>query len=156
MIFLYIAAEGPIGHVIGIDLLALCPVPGATSLEHMDFTDPANRKVIIDKVQANSTSGYANTVLSDMSPRASGIKTQDHQESCRLFLSALRFSLDIIPEGGHFISKLLQGYEDRNVRNIAERFYKKVSIFKPNASYSDSTEIYIVAQTKLKLDNITL
>jgi 23S rRNA (uridine2552-2'-O)-methyltransferase len=135
--------------VIGIDLLPITPVPGATFLGSTDFTQKETFDKI-KKVLENGPSNMPNVVISDMSPNASGIKFLDHQLSTELCLSALKFSLTVLPKRGHFACKLLQGPEQKNIEQLLSKFFKNVTVFKPNSSRTDSTELYLVAKIRLK------
>jgi len=134
--------------VIGIDLLPIAPLPGAVFLDSTDFTDPSVL-ARIEKVKETRPFQVINTVISDMSPNATGIKSLDHELSTELCLSALKFALTVLPHGGHFISKLLQGQEQKRLEILLAKFFRTVSVFKPKASRLDSCEIYLVAKKRI-------
>ena len=143
-----ISDDGPVGLVIGIDLLPIAPLPGAVFLDSTDFTDPSVL-ARIEKVKETRPFQVINTVISDMSPNATGIKSLDHELSTELCLSALKFALTVLPHGGHFISKLLQGQEQKRLEILLAKFFRTVSVFKPKASRLDSCEIYLVAKKRI-------
>src|SRR6516164_1654870 len=67
-----VAARGGAARVVGVDLLAVDPVAGATILQG-DFTDPAMQERL-----TAALGGKADLVLSDMAPNTTGHAGTDH------------------------------------------------------------------------------
>jgi len=126
-------------HVVGIDLLPVDPIPGATcvQLDFRDETAPAALKTMLD--------GPADVVLSDMAASATGHKPTDHLRIMALCELALDFALDVLKPGGSFLAKVLQGGAERELMATLKRAFHQVRHVKPKASRSDSAEMYVLA-----------
>ncbi|XP_050684482.1 rRNA methyltransferase 2, mitochondrial [Leptidea sinapis] len=132
----------PKGTVLAIDKLQIYPIEGATIMSNMDFsTIEAHNKVI------TSLNGReVDLVLSDMAPSASGIRELDKDRIIGLCYMALRFAALVTRVGGNFLFKVWDGKEVPILEMDLERFYKNIKILKPNASRSESSEKFILAQ----------
>lgn len=127
------------GFVLGIDIQAVDPIPGA-EIHQLDFMeDDAD-----DKVKA-WLGGKADVVMSDMAAASSGHKQTDHLRIIALCEAAAYLAFDVLVEGGTFVAKVLQGGAEGVLQAELKRRFKKVSNFKPPASRSDSSEKFVVA-----------
>jgi 23S rRNA (uridine2552-2'-O)-methyltransferase len=127
------------GKIVGIDILEMEPVPGATIL-HLDFmTDEAP-----DKLKA-LLQGAADVVLSDLAASATGHQQTDHLKIMALAETAYQFASEVLAPGGAFIAKVLQGGATGDLLKILKRDFAEVRHVKPPASRKDSAEIYVVA-----------
>lgn len=127
------------GKVVGIDIQAMEPVPGAEIVE-MDFLEegaPEKLKALLD--------GPADLVLSDMAAPATGHPQTDHLRIMVLAEVALDFAEEVLAEGGGFVAKVLQGGSEKELLNRLRQRFAKVRHMKPPASRSDSAELYVVA-----------
>ena len=127
------------GKVVGIDILAMDPVPGATIL-HLDFMTeeaPEQLKALLD--------GDADVVLSDMAASATGHQRTDHLKIMALAETAYAFAAEVLAPGGTFIAKVLQGGATGDLLKELKRDFEEVKHVKPPASRKDSAEIYVVA-----------
>ena len=82
------------GRVVGVDLLAVDPVPGAVMLQG-DFTEPEVQERLVAEL-----GGKADLVLSDMAPNTTGHAATDHLRIMALAEAALEFALEVLAEGG--------------------------------------------------------
>jgi 23S rRNA (uridine2552-2'-O)-methyltransferase len=127
------------GKIVGIDILEMEPVPGATIL-HLDFmADEAP-----DKLKA-LLQGEADVVLSDMAAPAIGHQQTDHLKIMALAETAYQFASEVLAPGGAFIAKVLQGGATGDLLKTLKRDFAEVRHVKPPASRKDSAEIYVVA-----------
>ena len=127
------------GKVVGIDILEMEPVPGATIL-HLDFMSeeaPDKLKALLD--------GEADVVLSDMAASATGHQQTDHLKIMALAETAYVFAREVLAPGGTFIAKVLQGGATGDLLKELKRDFEEVRHVKPPASRKDSAEIYVVA-----------
>ncbi len=127
------------GSVVGIDLLEVEPINGATILQG-DFTDddaPEKIKQVLD--------GKANGVLSDMASNTTGHKQTDHLRIIALVEMALYFALEILEKDGYFVAKVFSGGTENNILRILKKHFTKVFHYKPPSSRKDSPEMYVVA-----------
>ncbi len=125
--------------IVGIDLLPVDPLSGATFLQG-DFADPempAKLAVLIG--------GAADVVLSDMAPNTTGHTATDHLRILALADLALEFAAGVLTPGGAFVCKLFQGGAERALLSRLQRHFGKVRHAKPPASRKQSSELYVVA-----------
>jgi len=127
------------GFVLGIDLQEVAPIDGAPQIQ-LDFMDDG-----ADDIVKEALNGHADVVLSDMAAKATGHKATDHLRIVALCETAALFARDTLAEGGAFIAKVLQGGADGELVTALKRDFKTVRHFKPPASRSDSSEMYLVA-----------
>jgi len=96
-----VAAEivGRSGKVVGIDLVALEPLPfPQVTLLQGDATDPVQQ----ERIRA-VLGGLADVLLSDMAPKLSGIKEVDEARSMELCRLALASAPTLLRPGGVFV-----------------------------------------------------
>ncbi len=126
-------------QVVGVDLLPVDPVPGATIIEG-DFMDEAMPGRL-----AELMGGKANLVLSDMAPNTTGHNATDHMRIMALADLALHFAVEILEPGGAFVAKVFQGGSERQMLDRMKQHFTKVRHAKPPASRKESSELYVVA-----------
>jgi len=125
--------------VVGVDLLSMDPIPGATILQG-DFMDDAMPGQL-----ANLLDGNADLVLSDMAPNTTGHNATDHLRIMALADLALHFAVEMLAEGGSFVAKVFQGGSERAMLDRMKRHFAVVRHAKPPASRKESSELYVVA-----------
>jgi 23S rRNA (uridine2552-2'-O)-methyltransferase len=130
---------GPTGRVVGIDYLAMDPVPGAELLQ-LDFLDPAAP----DRLTA-LMGEKADIVLSDMAAPTTGHAPTDHLRIMGLAETAFLFAASILKPGGGFVAKMFQGGTEQTLLDRLKRDFETVRHVKPAASRKDSAEVYLVA-----------
>lgn len=130
----------PQGLLIGVDLQAIDPVPGA-EFHVLDFLDEGAD----DKVKA-WLGGPADVVMSDMAASSSGHKGTDHLRIIALCEAAAEFAFDVLSPGGTFVAKVLAGGAEGTLQATLKKRFEKVANVKPPASRSDSSEKFVVAQ----------
>jgi len=134
-----VAVKRDAGRVVGVDLLAMDPIPGATMIQG-DFQDadmPERLHVLLG--------GAPNLVLSDMAPNTTGHAATDHVRIVALADLALDFALGVLAPGGGFVAKVFQGGSERDMLNRLKRHFALVRHAKPPASRKESSELYVVA-----------
>ncbi len=127
------------GKVIGIDLQAVEPIPGATIIQ-LDFMDPSAPDRLKELL-----GGEADVVLSDMAAASTGHAQTDHLKIIGLAETALAFAIEVLAPGGTFIAKVLQGGATNELLAPLKKHFSTVKHVKPEASRKDSAEIYVVA-----------
>lgn len=130
---------GERGHIVGIDLLPMDPIPGADLIQ-MDFMSEAAPDELKRRL-----GGLADVVMSDMAASATGHAQTDHLKIMALAETAYDFAKDVLAKGGVFIAKVLQGGATGALLKLLKRDFADVKHVKPPASRSDSAEIYVVA-----------
>ena len=130
---------GEKGHVVGIDLLPIDPIPGADLIQ-MDFMAEEAPDELKKRL-----GGAADLVLSDMAASATGHAQTDHLRIMALAEAAYDFAKDVLKPHGAFVAKVLQGGAAGELLKLLKRDFAEVKHVKPPASRSDSAEIYVVA-----------
>lgn len=134
-----VAVQRGAAAVVGVDLLEMPAVPGATIVvgDFMDETIPAQLQALLG--------GKADLVLSDMAPNTTGHNATDHLRIMALAELALHFALNNLEPGGSFVAKVFQGGSERAMLNDMKRHFAQVRHAKPPASRKESSELYVVA-----------
>ncbi|XP_037557473.1 rRNA methyltransferase 2, mitochondrial [Dermacentor silvarum] len=130
------------GTVIGLDLLPIDPVPGATFLPNTDILKPESTTKVLQCLSGKS----ADVVLSDLAPNASGVKSLDHEGIVALTYAALILSFKVLSVRGSFLCKIWNGSEAAKLSDDIRRFFQFVHYVKPPASRKESAEIYILGR----------
>ncbi len=135
-----VALEAKVGHIIGIDILEVEPVPGAEIL-HMDFMDEKAPAVLKAKL-----GGPVDLVMSDLAANTTGHRQTDHLRTIALVEAAVEFAMDVLAPGGDFVSKVFQGGAQSDLLNKLKTSFTTVRHAKPKSSRAGSPEIYLVAK----------
>ena len=126
-------------QVVAIDLLDMPRVAGATFLQ-LDFMDDKAPQKLREML-----GGQADIILSDMAPNTTGHATTDHLRIMGLLEAAYEFALEMLKPGGVFAAKVFQGGTERELLTRMRKDFETVKHAKPQASRSDSSEMYVVA-----------
>jgi 23S rRNA (uridine2552-2'-O)-methyltransferase len=132
------AAEGK-GKVIAIDLLDMPAIPGV-AFAQIDFLDDAAPEKLVAMLD-----GKADLVLSDMAANATGHRRTDHLKIVALVEAAADFARGVLRPGGAFLAKVIQGGTESELLASLKRDFASVKHVKPQASRSDSAELYVLA-----------
>ncbi len=127
------------GRVVAIDLLVMAPIPGV-EFARLDFLDASAP----DEIKA-MLGGAADVVLSDMAANATGHRKTDHLKIVALAEAAADFAREVLAPGGAFLCKVLQGGTETALLAGLKRDFTVVKHLKPEASRSDSAELYLLA-----------
>uniref|UniRef100_A0A8C3YLM7 rRNA methyltransferase 2, mitochondrial n=1 Tax=Catagonus wagneri TaxID=51154 RepID=A0A8C3YLM7_9CETA len=134
-------ATAPVGFVLGVDLLPVYPLEGATFLCPADVTDPRT----FQRIRELLPGGKADVILSDMAPNATGIRGLDHDRLISLCSSLLDMAPDVLHPGGAFLCKIWAGSQSHRLqKRLAEEFQNTKTV-KPEASRKESAELYLLA-----------
>lgn len=134
-------AERPL--VVGIDYLEMAPVSGAVILQQ-DFLDDDAPENLMAALGGEAP----NVVLSDMAAPTTGHRKTDHLRTMHLVEVALDFALEVLPPGGHFLSKTFQGGTEADLLSLMKRNFKNIYHVKPPASRDGSVELYLLAKNR--------
>ena len=134
-----VAVKRGAAQVVGIDLLPIEPIAGA-SLIQGDFTEDA-----MDARLKHVLGGKADLVLSDMAPNTTGHTMTDHIRIMGLADLALHFAVETLEPGGSFVAKVFQGGAEKTLLDQLKRHFTVVKHAKPPASRKESSELYVVA-----------
>jgi 23S rRNA (uridine2552-2'-O)-methyltransferase len=127
--------------IIAVDILPIDKIESVDFYQG-DFTD----EVFYDFLLKKTKNIKIDLVMSDMAPNISGIKVSDQAKSIYLAELARDACKEILKSNGNFICKLFQGEGFDKYIKETRGYFKKVSVFKPNASRADSSEIFMIAK----------
>lgn len=138
---------GEEGLVIGVDLQRIKPMEdnnfiGITG----DFTSEETVEEIFE-----ITGRKVDIILSDASPKLSGVKDVDQVRALDLALGVLKISGLILKSHGSLIMKAFQGEEFETLLKEIKKEFKIVKTTKPPSSRKKSVEMYVVAKNKVNI-----
>ena len=125
------------GQVLAVDVVEMDAMAGAQMLVG-DVMELETETAIRDAL-----GGRADLVLSDMAPPATGHQATDHLRIIALAEADLARGI-LNPDGG-FVAKVWQGGAEQELLSALKRDFRMVRHAKPEASRSDSAEMYVVA-----------
>ena len=135
------------GLVVGIDLNEVEPLSVNKKMTRLPVIihGDLNDSQLQDEIE-NICGRRADLVLSDMSPKLSGIRFRDASLSAELLELAFRMCERFLRPGGNFAAKIFQGQEtDDFIKKMRPRF-GRISRENLDSSRKSSTELYVVAQ----------
>jgi 23S rRNA (uridine2552-2'-O)-methyltransferase len=124
--------------VVGVDLLEIPPIEGATLLQ-ADIEDERTLRRILE-----ASAGPADLLLSDLAPSATGQRAVDRLRSEAMGEIVLDLAPELLKPGGHLLMKLLRG-ADAVLSAEARKSFKTVKMVRPDATRRESSEIYLLA-----------
>ncbi|HNV93881.1 MAG: Ribosomal RNA large subunit methyltransferase E [Candidatus Methanofastidiosum methylothiophilum] len=148
------ALVGDKGLVVGIDLkLIKDKFPNSYFIQGDIFEENIFKKI-------KEIKGEYDAIISDLSPKISGIRSLDHQKSIELSYRVLELSSILLQYKGNLLIKIFQGeFTKELIDNLKNEFYY-VKISKPESSRSASRETYVICKgykkRKLKIEDTEL
>ena len=131
---------GPQGRIVGIDLVEIEDF-GDESIKTIkaDITDDA-----VIKEASVFAGGQFDLVLSDLSPKLSGIREVDQGAMFSLASMAMQAAQSVLNRGGHFVCKLFKGADAESFVKAARDVFNKVVRVELDATRRTSNEFYLV------------
>lgn len=133
-------AVGEEGFVLGVDIQPIPAINGIVTINR-DITKAATAEEI-----SKTLPRKADLVLSDCSPKVSGIWNVDHARQIYLVEASLRIACRILRMGGSLVCKVFQGRLFKELLSKVESMFRNVYVTKPEASRKRSAEMYIIAR----------
>ncbi|MBX4930026.1 RlmE family RNA methyltransferase [Rhizobium binae] len=127
-------------RVAAIDFLEMAQLPGVKILQ-LDFLDPSAPEKLMQAV-----GGTPDLVISDMAAPTTGHHRTDHLRTMHLCEVAAHFAIEVLGEGGHFLTKTFQGGTERDLLAMLKQNFRQVVHVKPNASRAESVEMFLLAK----------
>jgi len=129
---------GPGGKVVGVDLKK----PDRFSAPNFEFIQADILGMDAERLARRISP--MDVILSDLAPRTSGIKTADLSRSMELAEKALNITLRLLKKKGHFLCKIFEGEDLKNLRNEFSLYFEGTRLIRPSAVRKGSSEIYLL------------
>jgi 23S rRNA (uridine2552-2'-O)-methyltransferase len=131
---------GEKGFVLGVDLTEIKPL------------DYVNVLTIIGDITESETTNQiaailpreADVVVSDASPKVSGIWEVDHARQIELANASLQIATSMLKSKGNFFVKVFQGEFFNRFLNSVRKSFSETKAIKPKATRKESAEIYVL------------
>jgi len=131
---------GETGFILGVDLKPIEPFDEDNILTIVaDITDPKTVEQIKTLLPKP-----ADAVISDVSPKISGIWEVDHARQIDLAICSMKISKHILKPKGNFFVKVFEGDMFQDFVDKMKNSFSTVRIVKPKASRAKSSEIYVL------------
>ena len=92
--------------------------------------------------------GKFDVVLSDISPKKTGVKSLDQGNSLELNFRVLKILDFYLKVRGNFLMKVFQGEGFEEILREVKKRFEFVKVVKPKASKTGSREVYIVGKNR--------
>ncbi len=125
------------GKILAVDIKSM------EKIDSIDFIKGDFRENEIYKKIMLYFKNKVNIVLSDMAANTSGNKSLDSYRTGELCIEAMNLAKKILVSDGVFLSKAFMGTTFSEIKEMANKSFKKVVIYKPLSSKKESKEIYI-------------
>jgi 23S rRNA (uridine2552-2'-O)-methyltransferase len=133
---------GPSGKVIGVDLQPIEPFHQKNIIVvQADITAAETEQRIMEYLGRR-----ADSVISDLAPKLTGIRDTDEARSLELNHTALGIAKRLLRSGGSFLIKSFVSEELRIFSTELEKQFGSVQRTRPDASRKGSSEIYFFAK----------
>ena len=132
------------GKILAVDIKFMDKIKNVEFINE-DFLFEETHKKIINHFKLK-----IDVVLSDMAANTSGNKSLDSYKTGELCLKSMVLASKILKNDGVFLSKFFMGTIFQEIKEKANKYFKKVINYKPLSSKKESKEIYIYCKGILK------
>jgi len=142
--WLQVAAKrvGPSGVVVGVDMRKAEPFAARNvRVIEGDVTAPK----VLDEI-SRALGAPADVVLSDLSPKLTGVRDRDEAKASELVRAALGVVDHLLRPGGHFVCKIFMNADYNALRDEVRRRFEDVSATRSEATRKGSAELYLIAK----------
>lgn len=128
------------GFILGVDLKSIQPIETNNVYTIIgDIADSETQKQI-ERILPS----LADAVISDVSPKISGVWEVDHARQIDLARESLMLAMKFLKVGGNFFVKVFQGDMFQDFVKEVRRHFARVEIIKPKASRARSAEVFVL------------
>ena len=133
-------AIGPEGRAVGVDVAPFAPLGAANLLVVQgDVREAATIATVLQRLGRS-----ADVMLSDLSPKLTGVRATDHARSTNLAHTTLGILAALLRPGGRLLTKVFMNPDYEGiVANVRARFVS-VHVTRPEASRHGSAELYLI------------
>jgi 23S rRNA (uridine2552-2'-O)-methyltransferase len=135
---------GSEGVVIGIDILPVNALPHKNIMTIRGDI----RETDVEGLYALHAPGGFDVITCDIAPNLSGIREVDDRNVGELYDAVRGVVTKGLKTGGHFFLKAFFSDDFKATKSDLATLFRSVSVFKPAASRSISSEVYLVAVGK--------
>jgi 23S rRNA (uridine2552-2'-O)-methyltransferase len=128
-------------QVVAVDLLPMEQISGVPFIQG-DFTESKTIEQVFNALNGS----MVDLVLSDMAPNITGIRATDQARAEALQESILFFCSQALKPGGTLLTKLFEGEAAVFMRHQMKTLFSQYQAIKPDASRSQSKEIFLLAR----------
>ena len=132
------------GKILAVDVKFMEKIKDVDFINE-DFSFRETHKKIINHFKLK-----VDVVLSDMAANTSGNKNLDTYKTGELCLESMVLASKILKDDGVFLSKFFMGSIFQEIKEKANKYFRKVINYKPLSSKKESKEIYIYCKGILK------
>jgi 23S rRNA (uridine2552-2'-O)-methyltransferase len=129
---------GPHGEVVGIDLKR----PDRFASPNFRFLEADVLNLDFEGLKEEISP--RNVVISDLAPQTSGVHIVDTSRSMELARRALVIALALLQKGGHFLCKVFEGEDIKELRIEMSRHFEEARTVRPAAIRKASREVYLL------------
>ncbi len=133
---------GSEGIIVGVDLQEIKPFPFPNAFFiRADITDPT----LPEKIE-KILNGRADTLISDISPKLTGIRDRDMEAAKTLWGSVFNLARQILKREGNFLMKAFYSGELKEFVEEIKVAFIFFKITRPDATRKGSSEVYVVGK----------